>query len=622
LRVKGIVVIVIPLMPLVVIAALFLLGARNAGTSADWMGRAYRTQTQLATVLRLVVDADAAIAEFSATHSPDALGPAEAADGALPAAVDRLRSLVWDNPDQVRHARAVAAILTPRPFAAVVDAAHRRRDLPASDPLVADSRASAAALRRELAAMQELQDRLLAARADFVRRLLVWLAVGGAVFGVIFGMLGMTAFVSGVVSRIDRLRADAGHLAHGEPLGPLHDASDELGELTRCIHEAAATLRAREAQVRAHVAELATVNGDLDLAREELDQFFSLSLDLLGIVGADGCFRRVNPAWERVLGWTPEKLTATPYLDFVHRDDRAATIAEGERMASGEVMMGFENRYQAKDGSYRWLNWSAVASPATGLVYAAARDVTAQKRAAIDLERHAAELSAVNEELEAFSYSVSHDLRAPLRHVTGFATLLERSAGGRLAEPETRYVRTIVDAASRMGRLIDDLLAFSRMGRSPIERRRISLADVVRDARHDLPSVEHASEIAWTVHPMPEVEADPALLRQVFVNLLSNAAKYSGARPHPAVEIGVAPSGAAETVVYVRDNGVGFDMAYVDKLFGVFQRLHSSDAFEGTGIGLANVRRIVHRHGGRVWAEGAVDAGATFYFSLPQTTEP
>jgi light-regulated signal transduction histidine kinase (bacteriophytochrome) len=284
--------------------------------------------------------------------------------------------------------------------------------------------------------------------------------------------------------------------------------------------------------------------------------------------------------------------------------------------------MGFENRYLAKDGSYRWLNWSAVASPLTGSVYAAARDVTAQKRAAIDLERHAAELSAVNEELEAFSYSVSHDLRAPLRHVTGFATLLERSAGGRLAEQETRYVRTIVDAASRMGRLIDDLLAFSRMGRSPIERRRISLADVVRDARHDLPSVEHASEIAWTVHPMPEVEADPALLRQVFVNLLSNAAKYSGARPHPAVEIGVAPSGAAETVVYVRDNGVGFDMAYVDKLFGVFQRLHSSDAFEGTGIGLANVRRIVHRHGGRVWAEGAVDAGATFYFSLPQTTEP
>jgi PAS domain S-box-containing protein len=513
-------------------------------------------------------------------------------------------------------------MVTRRPFAAVVDAARQQGDLRGSDPRLADSRATAAALRRELAAMQTLQDRLLAARADVVRRLLVWLAVGGAVFGVIFGMLGMTAFVSGVVSRIDRLRADAGRLARGEALGPPHEASDELGELTRSIHDAAATLRARDAQVSAQVRELAAVNRDLDRAREEIDQFFSLSLDLLGIVGPDGCFKRVNPAWERALGWTPEELTATPYIDFVHRDDRAATIAEGERMGRGEATLSFENRYRAKDGSYRWLNWSSVGSVATGAIYAAARDVTAQKRAAIELERHAAELATVNEELEAFSYSVSHDLRAPLRHVTGFASLLQRSAGERLAEQEARYVRTIVEAASRMGRLIDDLLAFSRMGRSPIERQRISLADVVREARQDLPPSEHASEIAWTVHPLPEVEADPALLRQVFINLLSNAAKYSGARQCPTVEIGVTPSSADETVVYVRDNGVGFDMAFVDKLFGVFQRLHSSDTFEGTGIGLANVRRIVHRHGGRVWAEGAVDAGATFYFSLPQPMEP
>ena len=621
LRVKGIVVIGIPLMPLVILAALFLLGARNAGTATDWMGRAYRTQTQTNTVLRLVVEADAGIAEFVATHSADAMRPAETADALLSSAVDRLNALVWDNPEQLGHVRAVSAMVTRRPFGAVVDAAHQQGDLRASDPRLADSRATSAALRRELAAMQELQDRLMAARATFTRRLLVWLAVGGAVFGVIFGMLGMTAFVSGVVSRIDRLRADAGHLANGDELGLPHVASDELGELTRSIHEAAATLRARDAQVRAQVRELASVNRDLDLAREELDQFFSLSLDLLGIAGPDGCFKRVNPAWERVLGWTPEEVMAKPYLEFVHPDDRAATIAEAERMTRGDATGGFENRYRAKDGSYRWLNWSVVGSTASRLVYAAARDVTAQKRAAIDLERHAAELSAVNEELEAFTYSVSHDLRAPLRHVAGFASLLERSAGERLGEQEARYLRTIVEAASRMGRLIDDLLAFSRMGRSPIERRRISLADVVRDARQDLPS-EHASEITWTVHPLPEVEADPALLRQVFVNLLSNAAKYSVTGRCPTVEIGVTAGGPDETVVYVRDNGVGFDMAYVDKLFGVFQRLHSSDEFEGTGIGLANVRRIVHRHGGRVWAEGAVDAGATFYFSLPQTMEP
>jgi light-regulated signal transduction histidine kinase (bacteriophytochrome) len=145
----------------------------------------------------------------------------------------------------------------------------------------------------------------------------------------------------------------------------------------------------------------------------------------------------------------------------------------------------------------------------------------------------------------------------------------------------------------------------------------VSLADVVRDARQDVPDTGAAAAVAWTVQPLPEVEGDPVLLRQVFVNLLSNAVKYSGARRDPAVEVGVQPGEPGETVIYVRDNGVGFDMTYVGKLFGVFQRLHSSDAFEGTGIGLANVRRIVHRHGGRVWAEGAVDAGATFYVSLP-----
>jgi light-regulated signal transduction histidine kinase (bacteriophytochrome) len=229
---------------------------------------------------------------------------------------------------------------------------------------------------------------------------------------------------------------------------------------------------------------------------------------------------------------------------------------------------------------------------------------------------------AVNEELEAFSYSVSHDLRAPLRHVTGFASLLERSAGDRLEEKDARHLRMIVEAASRMGRLIDDLLAFSRMGRVPLERRRICLTDLVRDAMRDLPAGDAERQIAWTLHPLPEVEGDPALLRQVFLNLLSNAVKYSGASARPAIEVGVHQGEPGETAIYVRDNGVGFDMAYVHKLFGVFQRLHSSDAFEGTGIGLANVRRIVHRHGGRVWAEGAIGAGATFYFSLPQTGEP
>ncbi len=226
------------------------------------------------------------------------------------------------------------------------------------------------------------------------------------------------------------------------------------------------------------------------------------------------------------------------------------------------------------------------------------------------------ELHASNSELEAFTYSVSHDLRAPLRHITGFATLLHQHAGASLDDQGRRYLTTITDAAARMATLIDDLLAFSRMGRANVSKRRVDLSQLVREARDEVSADVNGRRIAWEIHDLPPVDADPALLRPVLVNLLSNAVKYTGTRNEARIEVGT-ESRAGELVVFVRDNGVGFDMAYAHKLFGVFQRLHRADEFSGTGIGLANVRRIIQRHGGRTWAEGAVDAGATFYFSLP-----
>ena len=226
------------------------------------------------------------------------------------------------------------------------------------------------------------------------------------------------------------------------------------------------------------------------------------------------------------------------------------------------------------------------------------------------------ELHASNSELEAFSYSVSHDLRAPLRHITGFATLLHQHAGASLDDQGRRYLTTITDAAARMATLIDDLLAFSRMGRANVSKRRVELSQLVREARDEVSADVNGRRIAWEIHDLPPVDADPSLLRPVLVNLLSNAVKYTGTRNEARIEVGT-ESRAGELVVFVRDNGVGFDMAYAHKLFGVFQRLHRADEFSGTGIGLANVRRIIQRHGGRTWAEGALDAGATFYFSLP-----
>jgi PAS domain S-box-containing protein len=606
-------------------------------------------------------------------------------------------------------------------------------------------------------------------------------------------------------------------------------------------------------------------------AEKDLDRFFTMSLDLLCIAGFDGYFKRLNPSWERMLGYTTDELLAEPYLNFIHPADRHLTNIEAEKNAAGGQTMTFENRYRCKDGSYRWLLWSAMPSPEQPLIYAIARDVTerkqaeealrkseekyrtlfdsidtgvctihmlfddndrpvdyrflevnssfealtgiqnargrrmreiaplheqhwfdmygkialtgepvrfenqaaqlhrwydvyafrvgesrerrvaihfkditerklaeeavreseerfrnlannmsqlawmadeqgaifwynqrwfdysgttledmkgwgwqkvhhpehvqrvvdkirhcfqtgevwedtfplrgkdgqyrwflsravpiqneqgnvlrwfgtntditSQREAAEELKKNREQLEAANKELEAFSYSVSHDLRAPLRYIDGFADLLNKHASSMLDEKGLRLLRTISNSAKQMGRLIDDLLAFSRTGRTELRKTDVVLDDLVKEVLQDMKSDLQARPISWTIGALPRVQGDRSMLRQVFSNLIGNAVKYTGKREQPVIEIGTLNGTAGDTVIVIRDNGVGFDMQYVDKLFGVFQRLHRADQFEGTGIGLANVQRIVTRHGGRVWAEGAVDQGATFYVSLPQ----
>ena len=235
------------------------------------------------------------------------------------------------------------------------------------------------------------------------------------------------------------------------------------------------------------------------------------------------------------------------------------------------------------------------------------------------LQRKSALLEAANQELESFSYSVSHDLRAPVRHIDGFATLLQRHEGA-FDEQGRRHLDTISESAKRMGQLIDDLLVFSRIGRAELRHATVNLDQLVQDAIRDLEPETRGRNIVWKQDPLPTVVGDAAMLRQVFVNLLANAVKYTRLADPARIEITCAAGTAEEIVVSVRDNGVGFDMQYVDKLFGVFQRLHRQDEFEGTGIGLANVRRIVLRHGGRTWAEGKLNEGATFFFSLPKSS--
>ncbi|WP_244433996.1 ATP-binding protein [Azospirillum sp. B506] len=238
--------------------------------------------------------------------------------------------------------------------------------------------------------------------------------------------------------------------------------------------------------------------------------------------------------------------------------------------------------------------------------------------------RKAEEMAALNEELRrsngelaAFSYSVSHDLRAPFRHVTSYAELLRSRAADKLNERERHYLDSIIEAAGSAGRLVDGLLHFSQLGRATLARVEVDVGRLVEEVRHLLDPDLQGRDMRWTVHPLPSVNGDPTMLRLVVQNLLSNAIKYTRDRAEAEIEVGCRTTADAHEF-FVRDNGRGFDMAYAGKLFGVFQRLHREEEFEGIGIGLANVRRIVERHGGQVWAEGQLDRGATFHFSLPR----
>ena len=343
-----------------------------------------------------------------------------------------------------------------------------------------------------------------------------------------------------------------------------------------------------------------------------------------------------NAGAERIEGYRAPEVLRRKYSLFYSPDE----IAHGKPDEALAVAKA-EGRYQderlrvRKDGSRYWSNTVVTAlRDDQGEFYGFSvitRDMTNRKKAEEEtrelqaelehrVKERTAELQRAYHEMEAFSYSISHDLRAPLIRVDGFVHLLEDHTALATDEKGRHYLKTISDAATQMGRMIDDLLGFSLMNRAEIHKVRFKLEKVLQDVLEDLQAEVKDRVIVWKIGDFPRVCGDPALLRQAVFNLVSNALKYTRGRAEARIEIG-ARIADREMIFFVRDNGAGFDMKFADKLFGVFQRLHAASEFEGTGIGLANVRRIIARHGGRTWAEGIVDGGATFYFSLPDEDE-
>jgi PAS domain S-box-containing protein len=348
--------------------------------------------------------------------------------------------------------------------------------------------------------------------------------------------------------------------------------------------------------------------------------------NIIGVILGDigGRLTDANDTFLTMLGYSRAELESGKlrWDEQAPSEWREQTKTAVEQLRSVGSAIPYENEYFRKDGSRLATMVGLVLMEDSDTVVGFVLDRTEHRLAEEKLKRYAVALEESNRELESFSYSVSHDLRAPLRHVQGYIELLTReTAASQLSDKAQRHLQTITDASIEMGQLIDDLLAFSRMNQITLHESHVGLDGLVQATVRDLETATQGRNIDWNIAPLPEVIGDPSALKQVLVNLIGNAVKYSRPRDPAQIEIGCAGEEDGRLILFVRDNGVGFDMQYAHKLFGVFQRLHRADEFEGTGIGLAIVQRVIARHHGRVWAEGTLDRGATFYFTLrPATT--
>ena len=403
----------------------------------------------------------------------------------------------------------------------------------------------------------------------------------------------------------------------------LHEARDEL-EVR--VEERTQELKEANRQLKHEIGDRVRAEVALKESEEHFRSLIENATDLIVVVDHLGRVEYVSPSITGVLGFDPGELGGVSALSLAHPEDLdrvSGQLAETTKQTG--ITTTAEFRFRHRDGSFVMLEGvgtSVIDELGNIRVIINARDITERKNAEEqirglnrELEQRIAELNDLNVELEAFSFSVSHDLRAPLRAIRGFSEMLEENTPDLDAESR-QLLDQVTGSAEQMGELIEGLLSFSRLGRQEMRRVTVDMRELATRVFDEAVTAD-GWEADLGTGILPPATGDPLLLHQVYTNLIGNALKFSSKVPHPALEVGSLSDGG-EVVYFVRDNGVGFDMAYADKLFGVFKRLHSEDEFEGTGIGLANVQRIVHRHSGRIWAESIPGEGAAFYFTIPE----
>jgi len=425
-----------------------------------------------------------------------------------------------------------------------------------------------------------------------------WVILGSGIALVIVAVIAV-GLARTITRPVRALQAGAARFGRGElDVRLLETPGDELGALAREFNIMAAALSREQT-----------------LLRHRLERMYGLSTDLICALGFDGYFKEVNPAFERVLGYRQDEMLTSPYIEFIHPDDRAATQAAAATLAEGQALAGFENRFRCKDGSWKWLLWNATSDPREQLIYGMAHDVTERKQVDETLKKTLAEVERSNKELEQFAYVASHDLQEPLRMVSSYTQLLAKHFGGQLDQDARDYVGYAVDGANRMQRMIQDLLLYSRAMTRGKAQEPVDLDGVLGEALANLQMTIGETGSMISADNLPTVNADRLQLVQVFQNLVGNAIKFRKEGDSPRVQISARRDGA-EWIISVKDNGIGIDPKHFSRLFVIFQRLHGPQQYPGTGIGLALCQRIIARHGGRIWVESAPGKGSEFLFTL------